>query len=129
MKSVYPIIIKQVDDGMVVHIPDFNADTQGENIAEAIEMARDAIGLMGIDMQDDKKDLPTPSKTSEIHHDKDDIITLVDIDFDAYRRKNELRSVKKNCTIPSWLNYEAELAGINFSSVLQEALKQQLNIR
>lgn len=46
---------------------------------------------------------------------------LVDIDFTKYRLKNDMRSVKKNCTIPSWLNFEAEKAGINFSSVLQKA--------
>ena len=55
-------------------------------------------------------------------------MTLVDIDFDIYRRKNELRAVKKNCTIPSWLNYEAEKANINFSQVLQDALIQKLNL-
>ena len=52
----------------------------------------------------------------------------LDIDFDIYRRKNELRAVKKNCTIPSWLNYEAEKANINFSQVLQNALMEQLKI-
>lgn len=98
MKYVYPVIIKQADDGMIVHIPDFNADTQGENIAEAIEMARDAIGLMGVDMQDDKKALPIPSNPSEIHHDKDDIITLVDIDFDAYRHTANHKSTKTTCS-------------------------------
>jgi post-segregation antitoxin (ccd killing protein) len=50
------------------------------------------------------------------------------VDFAEYRRKNDMRAVKKNCTIPSWLNYEAERAGVNFSAVLQTALKQELNV-
>ena len=86
-----------------------------------------AIGLMGIDMQDDGKELPTPTPISELTV-ENGVVTLVDIDFDVYRRKNELRAVKKNCTIPSWLNYEAEKANINFSQVLQNALMEQLKI-
>lgn len=56
------------------------------------------------------------------------IVTLVDVDFAEYRRQNDMRAVKKNCTIPSWLNAAAEKAGVNFSAVLQAALKRELNI-
>lgn len=56
------------------------------------------------------------------------LVSLVDVDFDEYRKKNDLRVVKKNCTIPSWLNFAAEQAGINFSAILQAALKKELNI-
>jgi len=92
-------------------------------------MARDAIGLVGIDMEDENETLPHPSALKNIHKEKEtDIITLVDVDFAEYRRKNDIRAVKKNCTIPSWLNFEAEKAGVNFSAVLQTALKQELHI-
>lgn len=53
---------------------------------------------------------------------------LVDVDFAEYRRKHDSRAVKKNCTLPSWLAYEAEQAGISFSAVLQAALKAELHI-
>ena len=56
------------------------------------------------------------------------ILTLVDVDFVEYRRRNETRSVKKNCTIPYWLNVEAEKAHINVSRVLQEALMAKLGV-
>lgn len=127
MKNAYPIILTQGQKYVVVSIPDFDINTQGEDFADAMEMARDAIGLMGIDMQDDGKELPTPTPISELTA-ENGVVTLVDIDFDVYRRKNELRAVKKNCTIPSWLNYEAEKANINFSQVLQNALMEQLKI-
>ena len=127
MKNAYPIILTQGQKYVVVSIPDFDINTQGEDFADAMEMARDAIGLMGIDMQDDAKELPTPTPISELTV-ENGVVTLVDIDFDVYRRKNELRAVKKNCTIPSWLNYEAEKANINFSQVLQNALMEQLKI-
>lgn len=127
MREAYPIILTRGQKYVVVSIPDFNINTQGEDFADAMEMARDAIGLMGIDMQDDGKELPTPTPISELTV-ENGVVTLVDIDFDIYRRKNELRAVKKNCTIPSWLNYEAEKANINFSQVLQNALMEQLKI-
>ena len=128
MKDAYPIILSQGKKYVVVYVPDFDINTQGETVAEAMEMARDAIGLMGIDMQDDKKPLPVPTPMNEIKA-EDKIATLVDVDFDEYRRKHEIRSVKKNCTIPSWLNYEAEKQHINFSETLQNALMEQLQIR
>ena len=128
MKRAYPIILSQGKDYIVVSIPDFNINTQGKDIPEAIEMARDAIGIMGIDMEDEKEALPIPSDLSAIKSDAKDIITLVDVDFAEYRRKNDMRTVKKNCTIPSWLNFEAEKAGVNFSALLPSALKKELHI-
>ncbi len=130
MKKAYPIIMTQGKEFIVVFIPDFNINTQGEDIPGAIEMARDAIGLMGIDMQDDGDALPEPSSIASAQSEAPSgaIVSLVDVDFAEYRRKNDMRTVKKNCTIPSWLNFEAERAGVNFSAVLQAALKNELNI-
>ncbi len=128
MKNTYPIILTPEEKGFTVFIPDFQINTQGENLTHAIEMARDAIGIMGIDMEDDGKSLPTPSYIDSFNTKNGDIISLVDVDFTEYRRQNELRTVKKNCTIPGWLCYEAERANINFSQVLQTALKHELHI-
>lgn len=127
MKNAYPVVLTQGKEYLVVYIPDFDINTQGKDIPEAIEMARDAMGIVGIDMQDDGEALPKPSAIASILPEEGAILTLVDVDFDAYRRKNDMRAVKKNCTIPSWLNDEAEKAGLNFSAVLQEALKARLH--
>ena len=117
-KNSYPIVLTPDNEGYTVYIPDFDINTQGYDLTEAIEMARDAIGIMGIDMEDNNKALPVPSKIGEVKLSENDIISLVDVDF----------LVKKNCTIPSWLCYEAEKANINFSQVLQNALKHELRI-
>ena len=53
---------------------------------------------------------------------------MVDADFTAYRRKAGNKSVRRNVTLPSWLNFEAEKEGINFSKVLQEALMTKLHL-
>ena len=128
MKNAYPIILIPDTNGYTVYIPDFDIYTQGADLTEAIIMSRDAIGLIGIDMEDDKKTLPTPSDVKNVKIKDGELATLVDVDFAEYRRKNEQRVVKKNCTIPSWLCYEAERANINFSQVLQIALKKELHI-
>ena len=128
MKNSYPIILIPEEKGFTVFIPDFNINTEGDDLTEAIEMARDAIGLMGIDMEDDGKVIPTASSIQNVKLNKGEIISLVDVDFSEYRRKNEMKVVKKNCTLPSWLCYEAEKAHINFSQALQAALKRELNI-
>ena len=128
MKQAYPVIITKDKDFFVASIPDFETGTQGESLAEAIEMARDAIGMCGCYMQDEKKDIPIPTDIGNVTKEASDILTLVDVDFDEYRKKHEMRTVRKNVTIPSWLNFEAEKAGVNFSAVLQAALKKELHI-
>ena len=128
MKNTYPIVLTPEAQGFTVYIPDFDINTEGDDLTEAIEMARDAIGLMGIDMEDDGKALPVPSPLQSIQSQDGDTVSLVDVDFTEYRRKNELRTVKKNCTLPSWLCYEAEKANIYFSQALQSALKHELHI-
>ena len=128
MKQAYPVIITKDKDFFVASIPDFETGTQGESLAEAIEMARDALGMCGCYMQDEKKDIPIPTDIGNVTKEASDILTLVDVDFDEYRKKHEMRTVRKNVTIPSWLNEEAESANINFSALLQKAIKAELHL-
>ncbi len=129
MKNSYPVILTPDKVGYVVYIPDFNINTEGDTLTDAIEMARDAIGIMGIDMEDDKKELPIPTSLDKLKKtSSSDIISLVDVDFTEYRRQNEQRMVRRNVTLPSWLNYEAEKSGVNVSAILQRALKNELHL-
>ena len=128
MKAAYPIIMAESKDYITVWIPDFNINTQGTTYAESIEMARDAIGLTGIDMEDDGIVLPLPTPIGLIQPASSGITTLVDIDFDEYRRRHDMRTVRRNVSLPCWLDAAAERAGINVSAVLQQALKQKLNL-
>ena len=128
MKNAYPIVLIPDKIGYVVYIPDFDINTEGNTLAEAIEMARDAIGIMGIDYEDDKKPLPVPTEFSKVNHEQNEIVTLVDVDFTEYRRKNDTRTVRRNVTLPAYLDYAASQSGINVSALLQSALKQKLNL-
>lgn len=126
MKTVYPITLTKIDNGYVVYVPDLQINTEGSDLADAISMARDAIGLWGICQEDTGNKIPI-AKTLNPKHTKNEILSLVDIDFTVYRRANELRTVRKNVTLPSWLNDAAEKEHINFSKTLQDALMEQLN--
>ncbi|WP_294514273.1 type II toxin-antitoxin system HicB family antitoxin [uncultured Intestinimonas sp.] len=129
MKQVYPVILHpEPEGGFSVSVPDLNIGTQGETIAECIDMARDAIGLWGICEQDEGRVIPEPSGLMP-EHEEGELVTLVDIDFDAYRRAHDMRTIRKNVTIPSYLNDLAERAGVNFSQVLQDGLKQRLGVQ
>lgn len=128
MKQVYPIILTpETEGGYSVLVPDLQIGTQGETVAECIDMARDAIGLWGICEQDAGREIPSAANLSPAH-DPEELVTLVDVDFAAYRRANDMRTVRRNVTLPSYLNELGEKAGLNFSQVLQEGLRQRLGV-
>ena len=132
MKRIYPILIQddKEENCYIVDIPDFEISTWGKTVLEAIENARDAIGLTAITIEDDGDKLPVPSELKDIKEENDsDIITLVDFDIDQYRKDNDTRAVKKNCTLPYWLEVKAEKENINFSAALQLGVKQMLGIQ
>jgi len=128
VKKVYPVVLSPAETGYVVYVPDLKINTEGEDIANAMEMARDAIGLWAICEEDMGRSIPEPSSKYP-EHSPEEIVTLVDIDIDVYRRANDNRTIRKNLTLPSWLNERAEKAGVNFSQVLQEGLKNRLGIQ
>lgn len=128
MKAAYPIILTPADTGYMVYVPDFDINTEGSDVANAIEMASDAISLCGICKQDMGQEIPAPSGTLPVCGDGE-IAAFALVDFDAYRRANDMRTVRKNVTLPNYLNELAMQAGINFSQVLQEGLKQRLGVQ
>lgn len=129
MKAAYPIVMTKGKEQIIVYVPDFNINTEGADYADAMEMARDAIGLVGIDMEDDNEKLPKPSSIDEAKSGAENgIVTLVDVDFTEYRRKNDMKTVRRNVSLPSWLDVAAKEANVNVSAVLARALKQELNL-
>lgn len=128
MKIAYPIILEPAADGWyVVTVPDLGIHTEGRNIADAIDMAADAISLTAISLQDNGQSVPAPSEGPLICRDGE-IPSYAVVDFDAYRRMNDMRTVRKNVTLPNYLNEMAMKAGLNFSQVLQEGLKERLGM-
>ena len=91
-------------------------------------MAEDALCLVLYDYEVNNKTIPVPSAQKDIKVEGDDIITLIKCDTLEYKRFYDSHAVKKNLTIPNWLNVEAEKAGINFSATLQSAIKERLGL-
>lgn len=134
MQAVYPVLFTKTEECILVEVPDLEVLTEGRDMKNAIDMARDAMELMCVTLEDHKKEIPKPSNILDIAkgtfaEEGETILSYVDIDSGEYRRKIDTKAVRKNVTIPSWLNYEAEHAGINISRVLQEALMNVLNIQ
>ena len=127
-KLFYPAIFHKAEEGgFWISFPDFpECFSQGEDMAEAYEMAVDALGLCIDDIEKSKGILPTPTVPTEITVDSSSVLLVVEFDKAAYNRKHNSRAVKKTLSIPEWLNEEALARGINFSQVLQEALIAKL---
>ena len=120
-KIFYPVVFHPEEVGYTVSVPDLDGCfTQGDTMNEAVAMAQDAIGLM----LEDRAVYPQPSNPADIKIDPGDFVVMVQFDEETY--KKQFKPVKKTLSIPNWLNEAAEAAHINFSSVLQEALKQRL---
>ena len=139
MKRAYPTFIAVAGDDYLVYIPDMDIYTEGHSLEDAIDMARDAIGLKGVDFQNDGKIIPEASNYEQaVAKAKEDmegedfdytqgILTMVDVDFSEYRKKMDNRMVRRNVTLPNWLNMEAERLNLNVSKVLQEALPDRVS--
>ncbi len=136
MKAVYPVIFTEDKNGeYLVEVPDVGILTEGRDLGDAMFMARDAIGLAGIVAEDKNEEIPKPSKIGDIKLEEGEfsdegksIVALVDVDFTEYRRKNDNKTVRRNVTLPNWLDHAATEAGLNVSRVLREALAEKLHV-
>ena len=127
---VYPAIFTYEDDGISVEFPDLpGCLTCADTTEEAIKMAKEALGLHLYDIEEENEPIPVASSIGDLSLEKNQMPILIDINMVLHRKAIENTSVKKTLTIPQWLNKEAERHNINFSQVLQEALKKQLNFK
>lgn len=139
MLSTYPACFFKETNGYSVIFPDLNyLGTCGKTQDEAMAMAIDVLAGYIFTCKQDKDDIPQPSALSDIDMDKvnaeleggdyEGFVTLVAVDVEEYARAHFEKSVKKTLTIPAWLNAAALERNVNFSQVLQDALKQQLHM-
>ncbi len=130
MKYVYPVVFRpEKEGGYCVFFPDLKCGaTQGDTIADCIDMAADFLALALYHAEERGAPIPEASGLKAIEAENDDIVTLISTDTETYRRFYENKLIKKTLNIPSWLNEQAERANINFSQTLQKALKEELNI-
>lgn len=126
-KYVYPAIFEPEDGLYNVSFPDLpDCYTCGDDLADAMYMAEDALNGWLARAEEKALEIPTASALPAVDSASGTIATLILADTDAYRRAHSNRAVKKTLTIPAWLNTAAESRNVNFSKVLQEALCDQL---
>ncbi|MCR5417795.1 MAG: type II toxin-antitoxin system HicB family antitoxin [Lachnospiraceae bacterium] len=129
MKYVYPAVFTQEESGYSVRFPDIDGCfTCGDDLNDSLSMANDALSLMLVHFEDEKREIPEPTPIKKIKTQKDEFTTLISSDTTIYRRTLKNMAVKKTLSIPQWLNEAAMAAGLNFSQVLQEALKAKLGL-
>ena len=126
MKLTYPAIFKPFSDksgGYVVEFPDLpGCVTEGKDLQQAIEMGIDAASGWILGELEDGEQIPLASQYSDIPIEKGCMVNMLLLDIDSYEEKYGDKAVRKNLTIPAWLNTFAEKNNINFSKILQDAL-------
>ena len=127
---VYPAVITPEEKGMYsVNFPDLEGCyTCGENLAEALYMAEDVLAFTLYDYEKEHKAIPSPSAMKAVATSGDEFVNFIACNTLEYQKRNNNKAVKKTLSIPEWLNEAATAAGVNFSQVLQDALKRQLNL-
>ena len=128
-RYVYPAVLTY-EDGyeIAVTFPDLpGCATSGETDNEALMMAKEALGLHLWGMENDGDELPAPSSIRDIELEAGEIVALVEVYMPSVRLSQENRSVNRTVTLPAWLNAQAMERGVNFSQVLQDALRAEIN--
>ena len=125
----YPALFHIAEEGgFWISFPDIpECLTQGENMTDAYKMAVEALGL-ALEERIKEHNVPVATEINKLQQEEGTFPVIVEFDLLEYRKKHNSRSVKKTLSIPEWLNEEAMARGINFSQVLQDALKIQLGI-
>lgn len=131
-KYAFPAVFAPEEEGgYSVYFPDVSGCyTDGDTLTEAIEMAKDALCLMLYHLEEEGKEIPIASDVKAVSANITDneFVSLIACDTLDYRRYYDNKAVKKTLSIPAWLNALAEREGVNFSAVLQTALKKALGI-
>lgn len=136
MTVVYPVIFTETKDNkdvVLVYIPDLDRSTEGYGIKDALLMAKDCIGNLLFDVPDAK--LPVASEIDSVDVRKGNFydagksfVSLVDVDLQPFRRREKSRSVRRNITLPQWLDDMATAEKLNVSAIAQDALRKELGL-
>ena len=123
MKYTYTAVITSNDGKYYCRVPDLpGCITTGKNLSDAIDMITDAASAWILSHEDDNEPVIEPTPQSLIQHERDDILSIIQIDSLKYRAETDTRAVRKNVSLPAWMATLADKRGINCSQVLQDGL-------
>ncbi len=128
-RYIFPAAVYFDPDGISIEFPDLPGCLScTDNEDEIMNCAKEALGVHLYGMEKDGDEIPVPSRIKDIQLEDDGVLMLVEVFMPSVRDRINNRFVKKTLSLPYWLNMEAEERGVNFSGILQEALKNYLNI-
>ncbi len=129
-KQIYPAVFHPEEEGgYSIYFPDLlGCVTEGDTMVEAIYMAKDALGIYLYSLKEDGEAMPAPSNPADIVTEGRDFVSLVEYDEVEYLKRTDTRSVKKTLTIPAWMDTLARENNLNFSNVLQNAIRRELGL-
>lgn len=127
-RYVFPAVFTyEPGQEIAVVFPDLDAATSGTNDNNALLSARELLGCVLYGMEEDGEEIPAPTPLSQVETADNERAVLVDVYMPSIRMAKVNRSVNRTVTLPAWLNAAALERNINFSQVLQDALKAQIN--
>ncbi len=132
MKLLYPAVFSPFDDGSgyTVRVPDLpGCVSEGDSLADAIIMGTDAASGWVLDELEDGNDIPKASDINDIKVEKNEIVNLLVLDMDAYAEKYGGKAVRKNITIPSYMNTYIEKTNLSLSKVVRETISEYITNR
>ena len=125
----YPAVFYFDSDGISIEFPDLPGCLPCAATEDAaFHNAREALGLHLYGMEQDHDPIPAPSPIQAVTLEEGGVLTMIDVFMPTVRDRINKKAVKKTVTIPAWLNRQAEAEGVNFSEILQNALKSYLHI-
>lgn len=128
-KYIFPAIFDYAEDGISIEFPDLPGCLPcADTTEEALKNAKEALGLHLWGMETDGDPIPKPTAIEKLHPESNQVVVLVEVWMPGFREAIESKAVKKTLTIPKWLNDLAEREKVNFSHILQSALKNHLGI-
>ncbi|MCP1224100.1 type II toxin-antitoxin system HicB family antitoxin [Sebaldella sp. S0638] len=127
---IYPAIFEEEDGGYNISFPNLEgALTCGDDLSDSLFMAKDVLGLYLYTLEEDGTELPEPSLPNRIKVKDNQFVQLIEVYMPPIRDEQENRHIRKNVTISKWVNDLAVKKKINFSAVLESALKEKLGYR
>lgn len=125
----YPAIFTyEPGEEIAVVFPDLDCATSGNNDDNAFLMARELLGCVLFGLEEDGEEIPAPTPLSQVNAKENERAVLIDVYMPSIRMAQVNRSVNRTVTLPAWLNAAALEKGVNFSQVLQDALKENLHV-
>ena len=129
MKYVYPALFTTEGDDIIVTFPDLDDTfTDGTTMQEAFENAEDVLNLMLWNREDEKDVIPPPSPPEQITVPQGATLAMIKADTLAYRKRHDKKTIRRSITLPSWLDTLARERNINFSQLMQNAIRRECGI-